>query len=60
MLRFVLPLLAVAALSACANTPAPPGNAALPSGIANTGSAGMTGGSAAAPAGVGAITTVRP
>lgn len=46
-------------LAACANG-APPGRARLDSGIGATGSAGMAGGAAAAPSGMGAVNTTRP
>lgn len=49
-------LVLAAALAGCAQVP-PATEAALPSGIQHTGQAGMTGGSAAAPAGVGSLTT---
>lgn len=49
-------LVLVAALAGCAQVP-PATEAALPSGIQHTGQAGMTGGPAAAPAGVGSLTT---
>ena len=50
MMRASLLLLGLAALAACTH---PVGDAALPSGISHTGSAGMTGGTTTSPMGTG-------
>lgn len=49
----------LAAVSGCASNPNTPAAAVAPSGIAATGSAGMTGGAAAAPPGVGTVARTR-
>ena len=49
-----------ALLAGCAGSPPPAAEAALPSGISHTGQAGMVGGPAAAPGGVGSLTTTHP
>ena len=52
-------LLAAGLLAGCANQPAP-NNTKLDTGIGATGSAGQSGGSAAAPTGTGSVTTTHP
>ena len=60
-IRIASATLLLATLAACSNSSLPQAATAAPSGIQTTGSAGMTGGPAAAPANSGVVSsTTRP